>query len=45
LFFAGAAHAAIQIIASPQEHQLATTKPQEVMDNEKDDSSSDFSGV
>jgi conjugal transfer ATP-binding protein TraC len=30
LFFAGPAHAAIRIIASPQEHDLATTKPQEV---------------
>lgn len=29
LFFAGPAHAAIRVIASPQEHQLATTKPQE----------------
>lgn len=33
LFFAGAAHAAIQIIASPEEHHLATSKPQEMMDN------------
>ncbi len=31
LFFAGAAHAAIQIIASPEEHHLATTKPQEMI--------------
>lgn len=31
LFFAGASHAAIQIIASPQEYQLATSKPQEIM--------------
>jgi conjugal transfer ATP-binding protein TraC len=30
LFFAGAAHAAIKIIASPQEHELVTTKPQEM---------------
>jgi type IV secretory pathway VirB4 component len=30
LFFAGPAHAAIRIIASPEEHDLATTKPQEV---------------
>ncbi|MBI3380230.1 ATP-binding protein [Candidatus Gottesmanbacteria bacterium] len=30
LFFAGAAHVAIQIIASPEEYQLATTKPQEI---------------
>jgi conjugal transfer ATP-binding protein TraC len=31
LFFAGAAHAAIQVIASPEEYKLATTKPSEVM--------------
>lgn len=30
LFFAGPAHAAIRIIASPEEHKLVTTKPQEV---------------
>jgi len=30
LFFAGPAHAAIRIIASPEEHELATTKPQEL---------------
>jgi len=29
LFFAGTSHAAIQIIASPEEYQLATTKPQD----------------
>jgi len=30
LFFAGQAHAAIKVIASPQEHALVTTKPQEL---------------
>ncbi|MBI4065132.1 ATP-binding protein [Candidatus Gottesmanbacteria bacterium] len=30
LFFAGPAHAAIRVIASPEEHELVTTKPQEV---------------
>jgi conjugal transfer ATP-binding protein TraC len=30
LFFAGPAHAAIRIIASPQEHALVTTKPQDL---------------
>ncbi len=30
LFFAGQAHAAIRIIASPDEHELITTKPQEL---------------
>jgi len=34
LFFAGASHVAIQVIASPEEYQLATTKPQEIL-NEK----------
>lgn len=29
LFFAGSSHAAINIIASPEEYQLATTKPQD----------------
>jgi conjugal transfer ATP-binding protein TraC len=31
LFFAGASHVAIQIIASPEEYQLATTKPEEIL--------------
>lgn len=31
LFFAGASHVAIQIIASPEEYQLATSKPQDVI--------------
>jgi type IV secretory pathway VirB4 component len=30
LFFAGPAHAAIRVISSPEEHALATTKPQEL---------------
>ena len=30
LFFAGPAHAAIKVIASPVEHSLVTTKPQEI---------------
>jgi len=30
LLFAGPAHAAIRIIASPEEHALATTKPQDI---------------
>lgn len=30
LFFAGAAHAAVRVVASPEEHILATTKPQEL---------------
>lgn len=30
LFFAGPAHAAIRVISSPEEHELATTKPEEV---------------
>ena len=31
LFFAGSSHAAIQVIASQEEYQLATTKPQDVV--------------
>ncbi len=38
LLFAGPAHAAIKIIASAEEHALATTKPQEVQ-NKKEPSS------
>jgi type IV secretory pathway VirB4 component len=34
LFFAGPAHAAIRVISSPEEHALATTKPQE-LENQK----------
>ncbi|MCX6793754.1 MAG: DUF87 domain-containing protein [Candidatus Gottesmanbacteria bacterium] len=30
LFFAGPAHAAIRVISSPEEHAIATTKPQEI---------------
>lgn len=32
LFFAGSSHAAIQIIASPEEYHLATSKPQDIED-------------
>lgn len=31
LFFAGSAHAAVQFISSPEEYQLATSKPQEMV--------------
>jgi len=31
LFFAGANHVAIKVIASPEEHQLITTKPEELV--------------
>lgn len=31
LFFAGPAHAAMRVIASPEEHALATTRPQDTM--------------
>lgn len=34
LFFAGTSHAAIQIIASPEEYRLATSKPEDIL-NEK----------
>ncbi len=31
LFFAGPAHVAVKIVASPEEHQIATTKPEEIL--------------
>ena len=31
LFFAGPAHAAMRIIASPTEHEMVTTKPQDLI--------------
>ncbi|OGG17565.1 hypothetical protein A3D78_01680 [Candidatus Gottesmanbacteria bacterium RIFCSPHIGHO2_02_FULL_39_14] len=35
LFFAGASHAAVQFIASPMEYQLATSKPSDIMQENK----------
>lgn len=35
LLFAGPAHAAMRVIASPEEHALATTKPQELEERKK----------
>lgn len=35
LFFAGPAHAAMRVIASPTEHELVTTKPQELLEKTK----------
>jgi len=37
LFFAGPAHAAMRVISSPEEHELATTKPQEVFEKTQAD--------
>lgn len=34
IFFAGAHHAPIRVVASPEEHGLITTKPQELLDKE-----------
>lgn len=34
LFFAGPAHAAMRVIASPEEHALATTRPQEALEKD-----------
>jgi len=31
LFFAGANHVAIRVVASPEEHRLVTTKPEEIL--------------
>ena len=36
LFFAGQNHVAIKVIASPEEHKLITSKPQEVMEIKAD---------
>ena len=36
LFFAGGKHVAIQIVASPQEEKLITTKPEEVLKRRKE---------
>lgn len=35
LFFAGPAHAAMRVIASPEEHEVATTRPQETLKNQE----------
>jgi hypothetical protein len=35
LFFAGNNHVAIKVLASPDEHKLITTKPQEILDQQK----------
>ena len=32
LFFAGNNHVAIRVVASPDEHKLITTKPQEILE-------------
>lgn len=36
LFFAGPAHAAMRVIASPEEHEVATTRPQETLKQQSD---------
>jgi conjugal transfer ATP-binding protein TraC len=45
LFFAGPAHAAVKVIASPEEHKLATTKPQETVDKSKIETPIDISNT
>jgi hypothetical protein len=35
IFFAGAHHAPIRVVASPEEHSLITTKPQELLAKEE----------
>jgi type IV secretory pathway VirB4 component len=37
LLFAGNTHVAIQIVASPSEHQIITTKPEEVMKKKQEE--------
>jgi type IV secretory pathway VirB4 component len=39
IFFAGNSHAPISVVASPDEHKLITTKPQEIMQRLKEASS------
>lgn len=36
LFFAGNNHVAIRVVASPEEHQLVTSKPQEILEAKKE---------
>ena len=36
IFFAGNNHAPITVVASPEEHKLITTKPQELLQNEQE---------
>lgn len=36
LFFAGTNHVAVQVVASPEEHKLITTKPQEIFQQKKE---------
>jgi type IV secretory pathway VirB4 component len=45
LFFAGPAHAAMRVIASAEEHELATTKPQEVERREARDAAAAAPGA
>ena len=35
LFFAGQNHVAIRVISSPDEHALATSKPSEILERQK----------
>jgi type IV secretory pathway VirB4 component len=35
LFFAGPNHVAIRVVASPEEHQVITTKPEELLEAQK----------
>jgi conjugal transfer ATP-binding protein TraC len=45
LFFAGQAHAAIRVISSPEEHALATTKPQELETRARENLPADKPGI
>lgn len=37
LFFAGQSHVAIKVVASPEEYELVTTSPQDIVDRKKGD--------
>jgi hypothetical protein len=41
LLFAGNTHVAIQVVASPNEHSIITTKPEEVMKKRADKKAAD----
>ncbi|MBI3559731.1 ATP-binding protein [Candidatus Gottesmanbacteria bacterium] len=41
LFFAGPAHAAVRVIASPVEHELVTTNPKDILDQTETQSGTD----
>lgn len=45
LFFAGPAHAAMRVIASPEEHEVATTRPQETIKEQREETTEELINV